>query len=274
MSVWSDKTLRERIDSVIDPVTEDQIDISGYRLRVGSQVYVTGGKNGRRSEPYSLENKTNIDIQPGQFALIQTYETVTVPKDTFGLISMRANTKFGGLLNVSGFHVDPGYSGKLIFSVFNAGPKAISLSIDDPIFMIWFLNLDQENEKSYKGDKSSGQINSKLINKLNITVNSLPELAEKVENLSRWQKGLRYSAIPIIAILATVVVPWGLKWIDLYSDIEVVKYQLINLEDLKNNNSRNEDRLEELSNQVQALTELNNSLEIQIGDLRQQVTPL
>jgi hypothetical protein len=37
-------------------------------------------------------------------------------------ISMRTAFKFKGLVNISGFHVDPGYKGKLIFAVFNASP--------------------------------------------------------------------------------------------------------------------------------------------------------
>ena len=42
------------------------------------------------------------------------------------------------LINVSGFHVDPNYKGKLIFSAFNAGPRDIILRKLDPVFMIFF----------------------------------------------------------------------------------------------------------------------------------------
>ena len=48
-------------------------------------------------------------IPPGQFAFLLTEEVVSVPPDALAFISIRAKTKFRGLVNVSGFHVDPGY---------------------------------------------------------------------------------------------------------------------------------------------------------------------
>jgi dCTP deaminase len=48
------------------------------------------------------------------------------------------------LVNVSGFHVDPGYHGQLTFAVFNAGPVPIHLKRGQPIFLIWYASLDRE----------------------------------------------------------------------------------------------------------------------------------
>jgi dCTP deaminase len=66
------------------------------------------------------------------------------------------------LINVSGFHVDPGYKGNLVFSVYNAGSSQISLSAGEPCFLIWFADLilehgesseyEKENHEHYKQD--------------------------------------------------------------------------------------------------------------------------
>jgi dCTP deaminase len=48
---------------------------------------------------------------------------------------MKFKIKQRGLVNVSGFHVDPGYSGKLLFSVYNAGPRSIVLTRGEPVFV-------------------------------------------------------------------------------------------------------------------------------------------
>ena len=61
---------------------------------------------------------------PGQFAFLLTDEIVEVPDSAMALISIKAKIKWRGLINVSGFHVDPGFKGRLIFSVYNAGPGA------------------------------------------------------------------------------------------------------------------------------------------------------
>jgi hypothetical protein len=59
---------------------------------------------------------------------------------------MRARYKFKGLVNVSGFHVDPGWNGRLVFSVYNAGPSPVVLSRGAGIFLIWYADLDQSSQ--------------------------------------------------------------------------------------------------------------------------------
>ena len=66
-------------------------------------------------------------IPPGQFGLLITEEVVQVPMDAIAFISIKAGIKFRGLVNVSGFHADPGFSGKLKFAVYNAGSQRLVL---------------------------------------------------------------------------------------------------------------------------------------------------
>lgn len=57
-------------------------------------------------------------------------------------------------MNVSGFHVDPGFHDHLLFSVYNAGPSVISLDYGEPYFPIWFAQLDEElsDDEAYNKD--------------------------------------------------------------------------------------------------------------------------
>jgi len=66
-------------------------------------------------------------IPPGQFAYLLTEEVVRIPSSAMGFISLKFGVKGPGLINVSGFHVDPGYWGRLVFSVYNAGPSEARL---------------------------------------------------------------------------------------------------------------------------------------------------
>jgi dCTP deaminase len=45
-------------------------------------------------------------------------------------------------MNVSGFHVDPSFEGRLVFSVVNVGPNDITLRYREQIFMIFFAELE------------------------------------------------------------------------------------------------------------------------------------
>jgi dCTP deaminase len=107
---WSTETLKLRLpaEGLVDPYEARFVQNCSYELRLGSEVYVTGedSKTKRRVEP-----SDQVRIPPGQFANLLTEETVRIPSDALGLISARFKWKQRGLVNVSGFHVDPGYEG-------------------------------------------------------------------------------------------------------------------------------------------------------------------
>jgi len=234
MSFWSDTTLRKNLKYVIHPANPDKVDISGYRLSVGNQVFISNDsspdENG--SSAIDLTSSNGFEIPAGQFALITTLEKVTIPADSFGLISMRAGKKFKGLINVSGFHVDPGYSDTLVFSVFNAGPKSIYISKNEDIFLIWFAGLDQENENLKGGGGLDGNIPSEFINSLNIQAESTPVLSNKIKKLENNLQSTLKWGIPIastLGALALFIITWAgssisdLKGKSLYFDTSITK---------------------------------------------------
>ena len=64
-----------------------------------------------------------------------------MPDDHMGFISLRTSFKFQGLVNISGFHVDPTHRGTLLFAVQNVGPSDIRLKFEEPTFTIFFAKL-------------------------------------------------------------------------------------------------------------------------------------
>ena len=125
MAFWGSDTIRFRQinDYLVTPFDNARIKHGQYLLSVGPESFIT--VNDVKTEMKGLYDQ--ISIEPGQFAIILTEETVTMPKDAIGFISIRASIKFRGFVNVSGFHVDPGFTGRLKFAVYNAGPKPIVL---------------------------------------------------------------------------------------------------------------------------------------------------
>lgn len=188
MPFWSGEKLRAigraRGATLIVPFNENQIDCNAYRLRMGSQYYVTGdpsevaGTGGRSRK--KLRDRDAFAIPPGQFALLLSKETVTIPRDAMAFISIRTSIKFRGLINISGFHVDPGYSGKLIFAVFNASPSPIHIPEDSPIFRIWFCEMDRESNTPFiYHDAGITEITDEMTSGLGAEVYSLQSLARK-----------------------------------------------------------------------------------------------
>jgi dCTP deaminase len=126
---------------VIKPFNPKRIKNGAYELSLGAEVFLTDSD--KRSVKHLLDNEM-IEIRPGQFALLLTKEYVRIPNNRMAFISIKAGIKFEGLINVSGFHVDPGFEGNLLFSVYNAGPSNIRLSNGTAYFPIWFAEIDQE----------------------------------------------------------------------------------------------------------------------------------
>lgn len=139
--------------SIISGYREDRVSQAAYELSLGSEVYATDSANGK-VEVLNSANK-DVVINPGQFTLLLTKETVAIPSSKLAFISIKAKQKLKGLVNVSGFHVDPGFTGQLVFSVYNAGPSPITLRYDHPYFLIWFAELSSELKKEDLYNKHS-----------------------------------------------------------------------------------------------------------------------
>ncbi|HYV39986.1 MAG TPA: hypothetical protein VE988_30150 [Gemmataceae bacterium] len=176
---WSDKTLRGKGQSLVQPYREERVQHGAYELSVGSEAYIT--TEGKKSK---VTPDTPVKIPPGQFGLLITREVVVVPIKAIAFISIRAGTKFRGLVNVSGFHVDPGYNDRLMFSVYNAGSQDIILDYDQPVFLIWFADLDEDTEKPYPPRTGEPRgISADDIMKIQGEVASPAELKKEIESL-------------------------------------------------------------------------------------------
>jgi dCTP deaminase len=147
MAFWSSQTLRARLpaEKIVAPYEEGRVVHSAYEMGIGGEAFVTSNPSDKTQVPAGAK----IIIPPGQFGLLVTRETVHIAANAIAFISIRAGIKFQGLVNVSGFHVDPGYRGQLKFAVYNAGSRTIVLDQDQRVFMIWFADLDCPDDKPY-----------------------------------------------------------------------------------------------------------------------------
>lgn len=188
MAFWSGEKLLIELPNLIKPFNPKQIDCASYALRVGGEAFVTNDRFGTNAPSHPIVSKFRpspnhtLQIPPGQFAFLLTEENVSVPNNAIALISIKAKFKFKGLINVSGFHVDPGWDGKLIFSVYNAGPNPVIVSDKQELFLIVYADLDQCTTKLYEGSANRrSSIESQLVEGMNSQVFS-PMLLQREVN--------------------------------------------------------------------------------------------
>ncbi|MGB3625105.1 MAG: hypothetical protein WA989_04735 [Henriciella sp.] len=180
---WSADTLRKRLPELIHEYDAANVQRANYTLSIGPEISVSPSR-----QPEGPTDQTKIQLQPdqafripaGQFAFLLTEETIEIPPSAIAFISIRARFKFRGLVNVSGFHVDPGFKGRLVFAVFNAGPSAITLARGEKCFHIWYADLDHPHEDVPRPGYSG--IDTSIINDLGPQLNSFESLAARIED--------------------------------------------------------------------------------------------
>jgi dCTP deaminase len=205
LSFISEEEIKKRFDHLfkqgkLDPKCFSKSGAS-YDLRLGREVFVTPEK-----EPKQLRQGQTLNIEPGQFAVLTTEEYLEMPQDLLGFITVRFTYKSKGLVNISGFHVDPGFNGKLIFSVYNTGPATVTMRHGDKVFSIFFAEIHPRT--SYQGDYNGQQsIPIGIVETLaGARIPSLQALEEKVNR--NWTTLKIYGTILtglVVALLSVVI---------------------------------------------------------------------
>lgn len=191
MAFWSSQRLGENLSSILDKPDPCVIDCNAITLKIGGEIYITPDSEHAAPNSHTkqiLSQGQPFAIPPGQFAFLLTEERITIPPNAMGFISFKARYKLKGLVNVSGFHVDPGWSGPLIFAVFNAGPTSVHLQQGLPLFLLWLADLDAPSTKK-KTEAAPAGISLDVINSISGKVDSVYALEKRIQDdLNRLTK--------------------------------------------------------------------------------------
>lgn len=213
MTFWSGETIRQRLSTLIKPFDDKCIEGASYAMKVGAEYYISPTEVDSDRSTRTVKTLGTGDafaIPAGRFALVLTEEIVTLPINALGLFSIRSRVKWKGLVNVSGFHIDPGFSGRLTIAVYNAGPTPIHLRRGDPVFLVWFADLDAlasaKDAKDTKGLRN--QISTDVLNQAPGEGESLQGLSAKISAVEQNQTRLMVTASTLLALLGSVLIAY------------------------------------------------------------------
>jgi dCTP deaminase len=211
MSFWtSEKLIQKQTleelaggEPLIKPFFENRVKHGAYELSMGAEAFLTSEPTGAKQ---NLMDNEQVVIPPGQFGLLLTHESVAIPTNAIAFISIKFSFKQRGLINVSGFHVDPGFKGQLKFAVYNAGSGNIVLTRGEPVFMIWFSDMSAPTLNVYDGKHARQQgISSEDVMHIQGEVASPGELKKQIEEL-RTDHDARFATLEDKITTRTAVV--------------------------------------------------------------------
>lgn len=208
MTFWSSQTLEANVPNLFPGGEKPRVDCNAVTLTVGQETYVTPSwteKNKRKKTLQRLAAGDSIFIPPGQFGFLQSAESLKLSSSVMGFISFKATYKMMGLVNVSGFHVDPGWEGPLRFAMYNAGPVPVHIKAGMELFLLWVANLDQPSEK-HRTKPAAADDFIRTVNSVSGPIKSGYDLSARVDQIDN---GLRELKITLAVILALAVAIFG-----------------------------------------------------------------
>ena len=167
--ILPDKEIRPLLERVIIGASPDCVRHNSYELRLGSEVkFDSTGEEEEIPEGYFLE------IQPGDFVTISSWEKLDFTREAFAALGK--NTNLMGLITPTttmmreGFlftttKVDPGFRGDLNWGIRNSSIKAVRLKRGERLFKLTLYELgeDEVPEKLYGEEERDSYQNAEGI---------------------------------------------------------------------------------------------------------------
>ena len=104
-------------------------------------------------------------------------------------------------MNVSGFHADPGFHGRLVFAVFNAGPGDVHLRRGECLFMLALAYLDEETERPRCDEQPQMNIPMEIIMPIAGEIQSLAGLKGNIDEVEDELDGRLHALEREVAVL-------------------------------------------------------------------------
>ena len=174
--VLSDRTIKEEVAKgriVIEPLITDCIQPASVDLHLDKKLLIFKPQgyadciDVRRSikhlnELVELDDDIAFLLNPGEFVLVSTLESITLPDDIVGRLEGKSSLgRIGLLVHSTAGYVDPGWHGHLTIELSNVAKLPITLYYKMKIGQISFLRLTSAVDRLYGtselGSKYQGQ---------------------------------------------------------------------------------------------------------------------
>ncbi len=169
----------------------------------------------KQREEGSIQNPLSYHgLRSGHTAIVQTREELDLPRDLAAIGFPPSSVSSKGLLMTNPGHVDPGYKGRMQFTVINMGRELFALKSGDIIVTLLFFRLDPPAKKSYseryttiKGNIGEEQL-SRLAKDFLDVERRAEDAAKKAEREARWWSVGVPITLTLIGVFGTIVLAY------------------------------------------------------------------
>jgi len=119
---------------------------ASYDMRVGDEAFSSHEK-----VRIDVKPKGFLEIKPGDFILVRTYESIRLSPKIAGRLGLRSFHARKGLALLAGPQIDPGFEGVLVVGLHNLDANALKLSYREPFCTVEFYRLSEPVQRPYNG---------------------------------------------------------------------------------------------------------------------------
>jgi deoxycytidine triphosphate deaminase len=163
---------------------ETSLNFPSYDVRVGSRVVFSGS-----GEIKELRENDTFPIPAGAYVGIVSRENFNLPENVIGIIGTKRRFSYEGLILLTGFIVDAGYQGHLLFTVYNASNKPSFLQFEEKLCTVIFHQVEGYcGRKFHDSSLLEGKFPSEFVRNIGQTdpsgYASLQDEVKKIQDIS------------------------------------------------------------------------------------------
>lgn len=124
--------------------TEKSCEGMKYDFRLGNRI-LKSGINSR----VPIDGIQQLYIAPGEVVFVMTQESLDLPMNIYCQLSTKRKISHDGIIILGGFVIDPGYSGKLIFGLYNVSSRSYPIIPGRKMVAGVFYEVSDEESKCF-----------------------------------------------------------------------------------------------------------------------------
>jgi len=145
---------KETNSGVIVPCLKRNVRSAGYDLRLGLEFYLPekeGGAGAISVQKLDLNVARTISIPANRVIIVSIQETLNLPNDLVGHVSLKLDLLLKGLIMSSQSQIDAGYKGNIFALLYNLSDRPVEISYLDSILRLELQKLSTETDAPYHG---------------------------------------------------------------------------------------------------------------------------